>query len=98
MQPNLTPEEQERLSYIQDNTNELSLIYLAEETLLDENLDLDQEVRSLQSELRDLQETIDELKYQHKEDCTNLIDHINYLERLLKKHNIEFESNVDIDF
>jgi cell division septum initiation protein DivIVA len=108
MMTNLKPEEQERLSYIQGNTKELALIYQSEETFLEENLDLDQEVRSLQKELMDLkelnndltynQESVDELKYQHREDTINLIGHINYLERLLKKHDIEFESNVDIDF
>lgn len=123
---NLTPEEQERLSYIQGNTKELALIHQAEETLLEENLDLDQEVRSLQSKLRNLQETIDELthqlherirnelrlesqieqlkykldeqKHERREDCTNLTAHIDYLEQLLKMHNIEFKNMVDIDF
>ena len=105
---NLTPEEQERLSYIQGNTNDLALIDKSEETLLEENIDLDQEVRSLQKEQRNLQELnddltyqlecIDELKYQHKEDCINLLGHIDYLERLLEKHNIGFQNMVDIDF
>lgn len=80
---NLTPEEQERLSYIQGNTNELALIYQAEETLVEDQLGLEDEVRYLQDE-------IDDLKHEHNEEVDSLLAHIRYLESKL--------SNIDADY
>ena len=82
---NLTPEEQERLSYVQGNTEELALIYLGEETVLEDQLGLEDEARHLRDE-------IDDLRYEHNEEIDSLLAHIRHLESKLSALDADYDS------